>query len=109
MQFVRLRPEVADLDWERIRGHILFKDLNKVLQPRGLNPKAFVEANLLRSSGPLDAHRGWNLQQGAADVGAAGEGCGRGSGFTALQRLRELMVLRLSQNPRAWVVFAAQR
>ena len=26
-QFVRLRPEVAALDWERIRGHILFKDL----------------------------------------------------------------------------------
>jgi len=25
--FVRLRPEVAALDWERIRGHILFKDL----------------------------------------------------------------------------------
>jgi hypothetical protein len=26
-QFIRLRPEVAALDWERIRGHILFKDL----------------------------------------------------------------------------------
>jgi hypothetical protein len=26
-QFVHLRPEVAVLDWERIRGHILFKDL----------------------------------------------------------------------------------
>jgi hypothetical protein len=24
---IRLRPEVAALDWERIRGHILFKDL----------------------------------------------------------------------------------
>jgi len=26
-QFIHLRPEVAALDWERIRGHILFKDL----------------------------------------------------------------------------------
>ncbi len=26
-QFIKLRPEVAALDWERIRGHILFKDL----------------------------------------------------------------------------------
>ena len=26
-QFVYLRPEVAAIDWERIRGHILFKDL----------------------------------------------------------------------------------
>ncbi len=26
-QFIHLRPEVATLDWERIRGHILFKDL----------------------------------------------------------------------------------
>ena len=38
-----------------------FDELNKMLQPRGLNPEAFVEANLLRSSRgqykPVSANR----------------------------------------------------
>ena len=32
------------------QSSISFDELNKMLQPRGLNPEAFVEANLLRSS-----------------------------------------------------------
>jgi len=32
------------------QSSLSFDELNKMLQPRGLNPEAFVEANLLRSS-----------------------------------------------------------
>jgi hypothetical protein len=32
------------------QSSLSFDDLNKMLQPRGLNPDAFVEANLLYSS-----------------------------------------------------------
>lgn len=32
------------------QASLSFDELNKMLQPRGLNPDAFVEANLLRSS-----------------------------------------------------------
>jgi len=37
--FIRLRPEVEALDWERIRGHILFKDLISPLDSLEKDPE----------------------------------------------------------------------
>ncbi len=82
--FIRLRPEVQALDWERIRGHILFKDLISPLDslekdPEWLFPHTFptsvLQAYLQQIQGK---------QSGKAAVGAFLVEGGLGSGKSHL-------------------------